>query len=263
MSRHARSHSVWTFALLALVLIAFGVVWVVSHRGGGASDNDVPKLTAAKGTEVGDVTQKRDAADDEVDPPRPTVAEILARGDSRKARSGVGGPAVVTAPKTEGETASKAEIRAAQLFAKADQAREELDKFDLRLPEKQLKKDLTAMMMGYRKVATLYREVIKLDQARWVVAAYCRLGTLFENFGTEIRSSPVPPDIGVDKELRYAEGLDASAQGFVEQAIDAYRSCVEEARDRAVNSEHSAGCEARLRLLQATEGIPQRGDVRP
>ena len=176
---------------------------------------------------------------------RKTVAAYEALTDEDKAKvTAAGLAAAAEARFMEGE-AALAEVRAVQL----------------KLPEKVLVEGITKKVELIAKAMDLLTSVEGFAQPNWTIAATSRKGQALQELATSIENSPVPGGLNSEQKMFYRQGMADRAAPLIERAKEAYRRCVEVARELKWYNEYSAKAEEALLDLDPDYRVLP--DIRP
>lgn len=176
---------------------------------------------------------------------RKTVGAYEALTDDEKAKvTAAGLAAAAEARFMEGE-AALAEVRAVQL----------------KLPEKVLVEGITRKVELIAKAMDLLTNVETFGQANWTIAATSRKGSALQALAKAIEESPVPRGLNSEQQMFYRQGMADRAAPLIERAKEAYRRCVEVARELKWYNEYSAVAEEALMSLDPEYRVLP--DIRP
>lgn len=176
---------------------------------------------------------------------RRTVAAFEGLTDEEKEKvTAAGLAATAEARFMEGE-AALAEVRAVQL----------------KLPEKVLVEGITKKVELIAKAMDLLTSVEGFGQPNWTIAATARKGQALQELATAIEESPVPGGLNSEQRMFYRQGMADRAAPLIERAKEAYRRCVEVARELKWYNEYSELAEDALLSLDPDYRVLP--DIRP
>lgn len=102
----------------------------------------------------------------------------------------------------------------------------------------------------------VYVDVLTLQTAEWSTAALFRIGESYETFARSLREYPMPKGLSEDEEMAYMEQLDTYALAFEEEAIGAYRSGYDKARELGIYNAYTKKIREALGRLSPREYPP-------
>jgi tetratricopeptide (TPR) repeat protein len=99
------------------------------------------------------------------------------------------------------------------------------------------------------QASIIYEQVRAFSRPGWSIAAFTRLGQLYNDFYDAIVNAPVPEDMPWEVQEQYIALLEEQAMGVRQQAIDNYQIALEIAQSQGWFNEYSALSERNLGLL--------------
>jgi len=169
---------------------------------------------------------------------RMKIAEAhQALGDARRARQGYQEvyDLFVKSKLPVGGRAAEAAAKARFLIAEDELKRYEAITFDV--PERMLGKTLTAKATSLKAMEEKYKSVFALKRVQWTLAAYFRLGYLYENFADALINAPCPKGFNQEECDVYKGKLEEQAEAPIKKAVTAYKDCMDKSREfKVVNS---------------------------
>ena len=129
----------------------------------------------------------------------------------------------------------------------------------LRLPEKQMAKDMDDKARLLLTAQRQYIETIKMGNPQWASASGYQVGSLYEEFYDSFVHAPIPPDLIGDGEPGEARGL---LRGAAQEDPDPAREVAAHARAKPVDARAPGRAERMARQIEA--GVRQAAkDVGP
>ncbi|NMB76078.1 MAG: tetratricopeptide repeat protein [Myxococcales bacterium] len=169
---------------------------------------------------------------------RMKIAEAYqAQGDARRARQGYQEvyDLFVKSKLPAGGRGAEAAAKARFLIAEDELKRYEAITFDV--PERMLGKTLTAKATSLKAMEEKYKSVFALKRVQWTLAAYFRLGYLYENFADALINAPCPKGFNQEECDVYKGKLEEQAEAPIKKAVTAYKECMDKSREfKVVNS---------------------------
>jgi tetratricopeptide (TPR) repeat protein len=131
---------------------------------------------------------------------------------------------------------------------------------------------LSAKSRALEKARRAYESTILFKQAHWAIAASARIGQLFQAFGAQLLTTPIPkappPPTGQTasgwRELfdgAYCEAFDEQITTFEDKAVGALEVCLQKSTELSWFNEWSRLCETELNQLRPTR-YPLANEVR-
>jgi cellulose synthase operon protein C len=134
-----------------------------------------------------------------------------------------------------GGKAAEAAAKAKFLLAELELKKYETVTFDV--PERQLMKTLNLKATTLKAMEEKYKTVFSLKRVQWSLAAYYRLGYLYENFADALTSAPCPKGLNAEECDIYKGKLMDMAEGPIKKAVAAYKDTIEKSKEfKVVNS---------------------------
>ncbi len=151
-------------------------------------------------------------------------------GDQRRARAGY--QDVVKAFDRSGLTAGgrAAEAAAEARFLLSEFALKSYERINFEVPARRLKRTLETKAKSLKKMEDQYKRVFAYKRVEWSLAAYYRLGYLYENFATVLMTAPCPRGLNEEECDIYKGQLEMYAEAPIKKAVEAYALTLEKAK---------------------------------
>jgi hypothetical protein len=108
---------------------------------------------------------------------------------------------------------------------------------------------VTEMRQALEGAKRAFTEVSAGPPTVWRAAAGGRIGQLYLQFATRMRSAPVPPELGPDLVDAFCESLFETTETLVDEAGRAFEFCRDSARNLGVSTEWLGLCNDALRAM--------------
>ena len=110
------------------------------------------------------------------------------------------------------------------------------EKITFDVPARKLKKTLGTKASSLKKMENRYKTVFQYKRVAWTLAAYYRLGYLYENFADVLTNAPCPKGFSSEECDIYKGKLEEFAEAPIKKAVAAYAETIEKAKEfKAVN----------------------------
>jgi len=123
-----------------------------------------------------------------------------------------------------------AEAAAKARFELADHRLKVYEKITFEVSPRKLKKVLNKKAVELKKMEALYRKVFAYKRVDWTLAAYYRLGYLYENFADVLINSPCPKGLNQEECDMYKGKLEEFAEAPIKKAVSAYAETMEKSK---------------------------------
>ncbi|RME26328.1 MAG: hypothetical protein D6806_06460, partial [Deltaproteobacteria bacterium] len=128
-----------------------------------------------------------------------------------------------------GGKAAEAAAKAQFMLAERSLARYEKITFDV--APRRLKKTLVLKAESLKKMEGRYKRVFRYKRVQWTLAAYYRLGYLYENFADVLINSPCPKGLNEEECDIYKGKLEELAEAPIKKAVAAYKVTMEKSKE--------------------------------
>lgn len=187
------------------------------------------------------------------------------RGGARKAREWYNKTVAAYAGLTDEEKGKVTSVglsaAAEAQFMEGEAQMAEMRAVELKLPEKVLIAGIAQKGELVTKALETFTVVEGFGQPNWTIAATTRKGQGLQELAVAIEESPTPRGLNPDARAIYRQGMADRATPLFERAKEAYRQCVEVARELKWYNEYSAAAEEALLTLDPEyRALP---DIRP
>ncbi|MCA9524463.1 MAG: tetratricopeptide repeat protein [Myxococcales bacterium] len=140
---------------------------------------------------------------------------------------------------------------------------DEAEKIKLKLPQSRLKKLFKKKGQAIADAARVFMEVRTYRDPNWTIAAICRVGKAYQQFGDAIEKAPVPAKIRKN-EIQldaYKTFLDNVAENVKKKSVAAYKGCLKLAEKLSWFNKFST--EAEQNLTKLDYSIKVMKELRP
>jgi hypothetical protein len=131
----------------------------------------------------------------------------------------------------------------------------------LNVKPKALAKQLDKKSGLLADATNVYIDVVEFGDAQWGTAALYRIGSMYEQFSTELREAPAPPDLTEDEQVVYREQLDIYVVQIEDKAVEAYETGYSKALTLKVYNEYTRKLREALGRL-AESRYPRENEAR-
>ncbi len=97
----------------------------------------------------------------------------------------------------------------------------------------------------------MYREIIEMGSPMWIAAASYRRGQSYQEFAEQLLALPIPEGLTMEQEFDYIESIEDLVGPLERQALRAFETALELARQARAYNEWSARSAAEISELQA------------
>jgi len=130
-----------------------------------------------------------------------------------------------------------AEAAARAKFMLAEMNLKSYEDITFKVSPKKLKKTLKYKAEMLKKAEDRYRSVFVYKRVQWTLAAYYRMGYLYENFADVLVNSPCPKGLNEEECDIYKGKLQDLAEAPIRKAVSAYQVAMEKSKEfRVVNA---------------------------
>ena len=102
---------------------------------------------------------------------------------------------------------------------------------------RRLKATLNKKAVELKKMEDRYKRIFAFKRVDWTLAAYYRLGYLYENFADVLINSPCPKGLNQDECDMYKGKLEEFAEAPIKKAVSAYADTMDKSRSFKVANE--------------------------
>jgi tetratricopeptide (TPR) repeat protein len=159
-----------------------------------------------------------------------------------------------------GGRAAEAAAKAKFLLAEIDLKKYEAITFAV--PERQLKNTLNLKATTLKAMESKYKATWDLKRVQWTLAAYFRLGYLYENFADALTSAPCPKGFNDEECDMYKGKLMDMAEAPIKKAVEAYKDTIEKSKEfKVVNSWTQKALESLNRFDPGNYPLQKEGEA--
>lgn len=134
-------------------------------------------------------------------------------------------------------------------FAQGEEVFHRFDEIALRGSEEQVQEALEEKMALGAEAQTAFQAVFDYRRPGWTIAAFTRIGQLYQTFYLQIIDAPIPPGLSALEEDVYRTQLEERAEEVKQIAIDLYINALEVAREFGWFSDYSSMAAVSLQEL--------------
>ncbi len=127
------------------------------------------------------------------------------------------------------------------------------EKLSLPADTKKASKVLKAKIDGLGSLEKKYIGVLELKAGAWGIAALYRIGTLYQDFATKLKTAPCPPKLDEDQCFIYKAGLEDRAYPVSDKAVEAFQKAREKSYELGLYTTYTAKAIAGLSALRPEE----------
>lgn len=109
---------------------------------------------------------------------------------------------------------------------------------------------------GLKTLEKSYIDVLNLKQGEWGIAALYRIGSLYGDFATKLKTAPCPPKLTEDQCSIYKFGLEDKAYPLIDKAVDAYTKAREKSYELQLYTTYTRSSLQELSNLRPEEYPP-------
>lgn len=121
-------------------------------------------------------------------------------------------------------------------FLLADHRLQAYERITFDVPTRRLKRTLEIKAKRLKDMESRYREVFDYKRVEWTLAAYYRLGYLYQNFAESLINAPCPRGLNLEECDLYKVKLETYAEAPIKKAVAAYDLTLDKAKQfKAVN----------------------------
>ena len=146
-------------------------------------------------------------------------------------------------------TEDAAEAVATAKFYEGEVILEDMKAIKLVLPQKVFTERLKAKVELIGQATSKMQEVADFKRPHWEIAAFNRIGQATQDLSAAIENAPIPANLPEDVKIGLQEDFLKKATEVREQAIKAYRHCLEQAKKKQWFNEFSDNAEKNLAAL--------------
>jgi hypothetical protein len=132
-----------------------------------------------------------------------------------------------------------------------------------KLRGRSLEQDFQNKLKLIGEAKDIFVEVIKLNQPHWVIAGLSRVGLAYQELATTIEQAPPPPGLDQEQIDLYREDLSAKADDIKAKAIEAYKECLDTAKQLQWFNDFAAEAEQNLAKLDYSFKFIKEYKARP
>ncbi len=157
-------------------------------------------------------------------------------GDKRGARDGCQATLKMFGRNDLPAGGQAAEAAAKARFLQAERALTGYEKITFAVSARKLKKTLQRKAIELKKMEKHYQAVFDYKRVPWTLAAYFRLGYLYDNFADVLMNAPCPKGLNQEECDMYKGKLEEFAEMPIKKAVEAYALTMEKAKAfKAIN----------------------------
>ena len=138
---------------------------------------------------------------------------------------------------------------AASKFFEGEVVLDELKKVELKLPEKVFQANLQKKLELISSATDRMQEVAQFGRPHWEIAAFNRIGQAYQNLSESIENAPIPKNLPEDVKFEVQEEFRKRAEEVRNKSVEAYRICLERAKEKQWFNEYSDNCEQAVAKL--------------
>jgi len=124
-----------------------------------------------------------------------------------------------------------AEAAARAQFRLAESALKSYERITFEVSPRKLKKTLVIKAESLKKMERRYQAVFAYKRVQWTLAAYYRLGYLYQNFADVLVDSPCPKGLNEEECDIYKGKLEELAEAPIKKAVAAYQVTMDKSRE--------------------------------
>ncbi len=158
-------------------------------------------------------------------------------------------------------TEDAAEAVATAKFYEGDVILENMKGVKLQLPQKVFQERLGQKITLLQEAMKKMLEVQNFKRPNWEIAALNHIGQAYQDLSQSLETAPIPKNVPEEVRVEIQEEFLKKANEMREQAIKAYRICLEKARENKWFNEHSDNAEKNLAALDLSYKFTR--EVRP
>jgi TolA-binding protein len=133
----------------------------------------------------------------------------------------------------------------------------------VRLPEKQMKKDLEAKAEQLLVAQARYVDVARIRNPGWATAAGYQMATLYKEFYDALMDAPIPPQLTPEAKQVYTEELRKTIEPLLKKAIHAHELTQQVAERNGIDNEWVRKSNEQMEQLRALVAPPDVKDAPP
>ena len=134
---------------------------------------------------------------------------------------------------------------------------------DAKLRGKKLEEDFQNKVRLIGEAKNIFIEVIKLNQPHWVIAGLSRVGLAYQELAQTIEHAPPPPGLNQEQKDMYREDLAAKADDIKVKAVEAYKECLDTAKELQWFNHYAEEAEQNLAKLDYSFKFIKEHRARP
>ena len=101
----------------------------------------------------------------------------------------------------------------------------------LELPEKMMERQLLAKAESYKKLNSMYKEIVQIGNFEWATAALYMIGKINKDFADALFSAPIPEELNAEQQDVYIVKLEEMGFPLKQKSIDAFETNISKGKE--------------------------------